>query len=143
MQHAFGLPVGYSDHTLGTEVAIAAVARGATVIEKHFTLNRSLPGPDHLASLEPAELKQLVSAIRNVEQALGNGIKQPAAAKLPNRTIARRSIVAATSIAKGEQLDLYKLAFKRPGDGLSPMRSWFIVESTAQVGYRQDDLIKL
>jgi len=143
MQQAFGLPVGYSDHTLGIEVAIAAVARGATVIEKHFTLNRNLPGPDHLASLEPAELKQLVSAIRNVEQALGNGIKQPAVEELPNRSIARRSIVAATSIAKDERLDLHKLAFKRPGDGISPMLSWFMAQRTAPVDYQKDDVIAL
>jgi len=143
MQQAFGLPVGYSDHTLGIEIAIAAVARGATVIEKHFTLDRNLLGPDHLASLEPTELKQLVSAIRNVEQALGNGIKQPAAAELPNRIIARRSIVAASDISKGEILNFNKLAFKRPGNGLSPMHSWFISERTAQANYQKDDLIGL
>jgi len=143
MRQAFRLPVGYSDHTLGIEIAIAAAARGATVIEKHFTLDRTMPGPDHLASLEPAELEQLVSAIRHVEQALGNGTKQPAAAELPNRTIARRSIVAATKINQGETLAFNKLAFKRPGNGISPMHAWFLSRQTAQVDYQKDDLIML
>lgn len=142
MRDAFALPVGYSDHTLGIEVSIAAVARGATVIEKHFTLDRSLPGPDHVASLEPAELTQLVRAIRNVEQALGSSSKQPAPEELPNRKVARRSVVAAAPIAAGDALTLDKLTFKRPGDGISPMDIWFLADRTARRSYDSDELIE-
>lgn len=141
MRDAFGLPVGYSDHTLGLEVSIAAVARGATVIEKHFTLDRTLPGPDHAASLEPAELVQLVSAIRNVELALGSRIKQPAPEELANRKVARRSVVAAGPIGRGEALTLDKLACKRPGDGISPIDIWFLADRPARDDYQTDDLI--
>src|SRR5271169_4924699 len=104
LKSAFGLPVGYSDHTPGIEIAIAAAALGAEVIEKHFTLDRSLPGPDHLASLEPVELQQMVTAIRHIEAALGSGIKGPAPCELPNLSVARKSVVAARPLPAGQQL---------------------------------------
>ncbi len=143
MRQAFGLPVGYSDHTLGIEMSIAAVARGATVIEKHFTLDRHLPGPDHLASLEPAELKQLVSAIRNVEAGLGSAQKLPAPAERPNRAVARRSVVASRSIAKGELLTIEMLDCKRPGTGLSPMDIWSLLDSPALRDFAADEQIEI
>ena len=138
---AFGLPVGYSDHTLGIEVSIAAVARGACVIEKHFTLDRTLPGPDHVASLEPAELKQLVSAIRNVEQALGSTLKQPDAQEVLNRPVARRSVVAARNINQGEIFTYDMLTSKRPGTGISPIDIWSLVGRRADRNYRSDEMI--
>lgn len=141
MRDAFGLPVGYSDHTLGLEVSIAAVARGATVIEKHFTLDRGLPGPDHSASLEPTELKDLVRSIRSVEQALGSTVKCPAPEELGNRRVARRSVVSARPIVAGEPLTQDKLASKRPGDGISPMDIWFLGNRTARRDYGVDELI--
>ena len=116
---AFGVAVGYSDHTAGIEVPIAAVALGARVIEKHFTLDRTLPGPDHLASLEPAELKAMVQAIRNIEQALGDGIKRPSPSELKNKTIARKSIHLSRELPAGTILKEEHLVMKRPGDGLS------------------------
>ena len=119
---AFGIGYGYSDHTLGIEVPIAAVALGATVIEKHFTLDRTMPGPDHQASLEPGELAAMVAAIRNIERAMaGDGIKRPSPSECGNRAIARRSLVAARPISAGEQFGPDNLAAKRPGTGLSPM----------------------
>jgi N-acetylneuraminate synthase len=124
LKSAFGLPVGYSDHTEGITVPIAAVARGAVVIEKHFTLDRTLPGPDHKASLEPGELKQMVTAIRMVEQALGSGRKHPTPCELKNMSVARRSLVAACTITAGEPFTVDNLAVKRPGNGLSPMQYW-------------------
>lgn len=142
MASAFGLPVGYSDHTLGQAVAIAAVARGACVIEKHFTLDRQLPGPDHAASLEPAELQQLITAIRHVEQALGAGIKQPAPQEMANRPIARRSIVAARPIRRGEVYSADMLTCKRPGTGLSPMDIWSLFGRAAQRDYQTDECIE-
>lgn len=120
LKDAFGLPVGYSDHTSGIDIAIAATALGAEVIEKHFTLNRSLPGPDHAASLEPGELRQMVAAIRHVEAALGDGIKAPAHCELPNISVARKSVVAAHSLSAGHQLAIGDLDIKRPGAGLAP-----------------------
>ena len=118
----FGVNVGYSDHTLGIEVPIAAVALGATVIEKHFTLDRTLPGPDHAASLEPAELKAMVKAIRNIELALsGDGKKEPSKSELKNKTIARKSIHLIKNLPKGHILTEKDLIMKRPGDGISPM----------------------
>jgi N-acetylneuraminate synthase len=141
MATAFGLPVGYSDHTLGIEVSIAAVARGACVIEKHFTLDRSLPGPDHAASLEPNELIQLIRAIRHVELALGSPLKQPAAHETANRMIARRSVVAARAIAKGETLNLDMLTSKRPGGGVSPLDIWSLQGRVTARSYETDDLI--
>ena len=120
LKSSFGLPVGYSDHTPGIEIAIAAVAMGAVVIEKHFTLDRSLPGPDHAASLEPAELQQMVTAIRNVEAAFGTGIKAPAPCELPNLSVARKSVVAARALTAGYRLTAGDLDIKRPGNGLAP-----------------------
>lgn len=142
MAAAFGLPVGYSDHTAGIEVSIAAVARGATVIEKHFTLDRSLPGPDHAASLEPSELKALIRAIRNVESALGSPIKCPAPEEIPNRAIARRSLVASRLIRAGETFTVDALAWKRPGTGISPLLLWDMVGRTAAHDYAPDELIQ-
>lgn len=139
---AFGVQVGYSDHTKGIEVAIAAVALGATIIEKHFTLSRDLPGPDHQASLEPAELKAMVAAIRNIEQALGDGVKRPTAGELKNRPIARKSIVASRAIAAGEILSSDNLAAKRPGAGISPMRWDEVVGRPASRAYAEDELIQ-
>lgn len=142
MAAAFGLPVGYSDHTLGIEVSLAAVARGATVIEKHFTLDRTLPGPDHAASLEPVELKQLVGAIRHIEQALGSPLKAPAPEEASNRPIARRSLVAARPMRRGETISADTLAFKRPGHGISPMAFWDLLGRPAQRDYDTDELIE-
>lgn len=140
---AFGVPVGYSDHTQGIEVSIAAVALGATVIEKHFTLDRTLPGPDHQASLEPQELGALVSAIRNVERALGEGIKRPTASELRNRAVARKSIVARVGIARGERFSAENLDTKRPGTGLSPMLWDQVVGKVARRDFNPDEPIEL
>jgi N,N'-diacetyllegionaminate synthase len=138
---AFGVAVGYSDHTLGIEVPIAAVAMGATVIEKHFTLDRTLPGPDHKASLEPNEFKAMVQAIRNIEKALGDGIKRPSPSEAKNKPIARKSLVAATAIRAGECFTEVNLAIKRPGTGISPMRWDEYVGRAAQKDYQEDELI--
>lgn len=143
IQRAFGVAVGYSDHTPGIEVAIAAVALGATIIEKHFTLDRNLPGPDHKASLEPHELQAMVTAIRNVEQAMGNGIKCASPSELKNRPISRKSIVAARAIEEGEIFSNDNLAAKRPGTGISPMRWDEVVGRKARRRYAQDELIEL
>ncbi|MCG8449787.1 MAG: N-acetylneuraminate synthase [Pirellulales bacterium] len=121
MRTAFGQPVGYSDHTLGIDVGIASVALGACILEKHFTLDRTLPGPDHCASLEPSELRQLVQGVRTVEAALGDGKKQPAACELNTADAARKSLVAATSIPAGTPLTEDLIAIKRPGTGLPPI----------------------
>lgn len=138
---AFGLPVGYSDHTLGIEISLAAVARGATVIEKHFTLSRQLPGPDHAASLEPQELKQLVSGIRHIEAALGSSIKAPAPEEMPNRAVARRSLVAARPIVHGSVIAAADLAFKRPGTGMSPIDFWDMLGRVAPRDFGTDEPI--
>ena len=137
----FGVDVGYSDHTLGIEVPIAAVAMGAKVIEKHFTLDKTMEGPDHKASLEPHELKAMVKAIRNIEQALGNGIKKPSKSEEPNMVVARKSIVASKPIKKGETFSEDNLAIKRPGDGKSPMRWDEIIGAVAQKDYNVDEKI--
>ncbi len=142
MAQAFGLPVGYSDHTLGIEMSIAAVARGASVIEKHFTLDRTLPGPDHAASLEPGELKHMVSAIRNIETGLGSTRKLPAPAERPNRAVARRSIVARRPIAAGEVLTLEMLDCKRPGTGVSPMDIWSLIGRPASRAFAADEQVE-
>ena len=142
MAAAFGLPVGYSDHTLGIEVSLAAVARGATIIEKHFTLDRTLPGPDHAASLEPGELTQLIACIRNIEKALGSAVKAPAAAEMSNRLVARRSVVAARPIRQGELISAEALATKRPGSGVSPMDLWGLLGRPAVRDFDTDDLIE-
>lgn len=133
--------VGYSDHTLGIEVSLAAVALGATVIEKHFTLDRNLPGPDHVASLEPDELKSMVSQIRNIEVALGDGVKRAMPSELENLSLVRRSIVANSSIRKGEIFSELNLAAKRPGTGISPMRWDRIIGSRAIRDFHVDELI--
>jgi N,N'-diacetyllegionaminate synthase len=133
--------VGYSDHTLGIEVSIAAVALGATVIEKHFTLDRNLPGPDHKASLEPDELNSMVTQIRNVEKALGDGVKRPMPSELENMDLIRRSIVAKCSIRKGEILSELNLSTKRPGTGISPMDWDRLIGSEATRNFDEDELI--
>jgi N,N'-diacetyllegionaminate synthase len=140
---AFGVQVGYSDHSPGIEVSLAAVALGATVIEKHFTLDRNLPGPDHKASLEPAELKALVEAIRNIEKALGDGIKRPTASELRNRPVARKSLVAARCIKCGEAFGVDNITAKRPGTGISPMRLNEIIGRQASRDFSADELIVL
>jgi len=136
-----GVKVGYSDHTIGIEVPIAATAMGACVIEKHFTLDRTLPGPDHAASLEPEELLAMVSAIRNIEKALGDGVKKPSPSEVENLPIVRKSIVAATAIRKGESFTDENLAVKRSGTGVSPMEWDRVMGSVADVDYLKDDLI--
>ncbi|WP_462325997.1 N-acetylneuraminate synthase [Desulfoplanes sp.] len=138
-----GIRVGYSDHTVGIEVPIAAVAIGATVIEKHFTLDRNLPGPDHRASLEPGELEDMVRSIRNIETAMGSGIKTPSPSESKNKPIARKSIVAGQKILKGEILSEENLAVKRPGTGLSPMRWDEVVGTFAKQDFQDDDFIKM
>ena len=140
---AFGVAVGYSDHTQGIEVAIAAVAMGASVIEKHFTLDRNLPGPDHKASLEPKELKEMVSAIRNIEIALGDGIKRLTPSEARNKPVMRKSIVAISKIEKGEVFNLQNIAIKRPGTGISPMRWDEVIGRTSTRDFWEDELIDL
>lgn len=138
---AFHVPVGYSDHTLGIDVAVAAVARGAVMLEKHLTLDRKRPGPDHAASTEPAEFARMVETIRHVEAALGDGTKIPQAAELVNIPVARKAIVAARAIAAGERFTADNLAVKRPGIGLAPIMLWEKIGTTAQRAYRADEAI--
>jgi len=139
--NTFDVAYGYSDHTLGIEVDIAAVAMGAIVIEKHFTLDKTMRGPDHKASLEPEELKAMVQAIRNIELALGSVIKKPSKSEKPNMVIARKSIVAKQVIKEGELFSKENLAIKRPGNGMSPMRWDEIVGTKAPKNYKEDELI--
>ena len=141
LRAAFGLPVGLSDHTPGIAIPIAAVARGATIIEKHFTLDRKLPGPDHLASLEPNELCAMVTGIRQTEAALGDGYKRPMAVEWGNRAIARRSLVASKPVKAGERWAPDNLNCKRPGTGISPLRYWEYVGRTVDRDYEADALI--
>lgn len=144
IQRELGVPVGYSDHTLGIEVPIAAVALGATVIEKHFTLDKTLPGPDHKASLEPEELKAMVSAIRNIEKAIGgSGLKEVSKSEAKNKPIARKSIVATKAIKKGDLFSVENLTIKRPGTGISPMQWDEVIGKTAKKDFEEDDLIEL
>ncbi|MBU1019870.1 MAG: N-acetylneuraminate synthase [Firmicutes bacterium] len=143
IQEEFHVQVGYSDHTNGIEVPIAAVALGATIIEKHFTLDRKMEGPDHKASLEPEELKAMVSAIRHIESALGDGIKQPAESEIKNMEVVRKSIVAKHPIKQGELLTEQNLATKRPGNGLSPMKWYEVVGTNAIKDFNEDELIEL
>ncbi|MBF0522473.1 MAG: N-acetylneuraminate synthase [Candidatus Omnitrophica bacterium] len=143
IQKECGVNVGYSDHTLGTEVAIAAVVLGARVIEKHFTLDRNLPGPDQSASLEPGELKQMISAIRHIEQALGDGKKKPTRNESKNLLIVRRSLYAAKDIAQGERFTEDNIVAKRPAVGLSPMLWDKVIGQRAQKNYKKDDAITL
>lgn len=142
MKDAFKVKVGYSDHTLGIEIPIAAVALGALVIEKHFTLDKTMEGPDHKASLEPDELKQMVKSIRNIEEALGNGVKTPTESERKNKVVARKSIVAKTTICFGEMLSEENLDIKRPGTGISPMLWNEIIGSKATKDYQTDELIE-
>lgn len=142
MRRAFGLSVGYSDHTEGITIPVAAAALGAVIIEKHFTLNKDMPGPDHKASLEPDELQAMVQAIRTVELALGTGVKIPAADEVANINIVRKSLVAASEIAEGEKISLEKLAAKRAGAGISPMDVWHILNKESSFAYRLDGKIE-
>lgn len=140
---AFGVAVGYSDHTTGIEVAIAAVAMGASIIEKHFTLNRNLPGPDHKASLEPEELKAMVAAIRNIEVALGDGIKRLTPGEARNKPVARKSLVASRAIQAGDVFSAENITAKRPGTGISPMRWDEVIGRAASRNFSADELIEL
>lgn len=140
---AFDVAVGYSDHTQGIEVAIAAVALGACVIEKHFTLDRSLPGPDHGASLEPDELKAMVRAIRNIEAAMGDGVKRASPSETKNKPIARKSLVANAPIRAGERFTAENITAKRPGTGISPMRWDEVIGRVASRDFAADELISL
>ena len=139
----FGVKFGYSDHTLGIEVSIAAVALGACVIEKHFTLNRNQEGPDHRASLEPVELSTMVTSIRNIETALGDGIKKPNMSEIENAKVARKSIVAQCDIKKGEMFTIENLTTKRPGTGINPMNWDSVIGTFSSKDFQADDLIEL
>lgn len=143
MRDAFGLKVGYSDHTRGIEVPVAAAALGAQVIEKHFTLDRTMEGPDHKASLEPDELKAMVSSIRHIESALGTGEKTPSPSELKNRPIARKSIVARTPIRAGEAFTEENITVKRPGSGISPMKWFEVLGAKAPRDFAVDEMIEL
>jgi len=141
MRQEFNVAVGYSDHTLGIEVDIAAVTMGASIIEKHFTLDKAMKGPDHKASLDPAELKAMVTSIRNVENALGDGIKLPSRSEQPNMVVARKSILASQVIKKGDTLTEENIVIKRPGNGMSPMKWDEVVGSVAIKDYQVDEII--
>ena len=143
IKNKFNVKVGYSDHTLGIEVGIAAVALGAEVIEKHFTLDRNMEGPDHKASLEPAEFKQMVKSIRNIEKALGDGNKKPSKSELKNINIARKSLVAAKTIKKGERFTEENMCTKRPGTGIFPMKWDAVIGKTAKRNFEIDELIEI
>jgi len=141
IQKEFGVDIGYSDHTLGIEIDIAAVAMGASCIEKHFTLDKTMEGPDHNASLEPDELKAMVGAIRNIQKALGSSEKKPSPSETVNIDVARKSIVASQSIKKGDKLSSKNITTKRPGTGTSPMKWDEIIATCAKKDYRMDDVI--
>ena len=143
LSREFGVRVGYSDHTKGIEVPIAAVAMGAQIIEKHFTLDHNMEGPDHKASLEPDELKAMVDAVRNIEQAIGDGVKHVSESERKNIAIARKSIIAARSIKKGETLSEENLTVKRPGNGISPMKWKEVIGTVAVRDFKEDELIEL
>lgn len=143
IKEKFNVKVGYSDHTLGIEVAIAAVAMGAEVIEKHFTLDNNMEGPDHKASLEPKELEKMVKAIRNIEKAIGKGMKEPSKSEVKNLEAARKSIVASKFIKKGEPFTEENLICKRPGNGVSPMKWEEIINKTAGKDFEEDEMISL
>ena len=142
IRNTLGVAVGYSDHTLGIEVSVAAVALGASVIEKHFTIDRSLPGPDHKASSEPVELVAMVKAIRNIEVALGSDVKEPTMSEIKNAHIARKSILASQKIEKGETLSTVNLVVKRPGNGMSPMQWDRLIGQVATRTYLPDEMIE-
>lgn len=144
IQTELNVKIGYSDHTLGIEVPIAAVSLGARVIEKHFTLDRNLPGPDHRASLEPNELKSMVTSIRNIEKALsGSGIKEPSKSELKNKQIIRKSIIALKPITEGEIFNNRNIGTKRPGTGISPMKWESVIGQASKYNFEQDELISL
>ncbi len=143
MRDAFGVNVGYSDHTMGHEVAVAAVALGACVIEKHLTLDRTAAGPDHAASLEPADFAEMVRAIRNIEIALGNGIKTPQPSEIDNMAVARKSLVAAVAIREGDQFTSVNITAKRPGSGLSPMLWDDVLGRKATRDFAPNEMIEL
>ena len=141
MSEAFEVKTGYSDHTKGIEIPLAAVAMGAVVIEKHFTLDRGMEGPDHKASLEPQELKDMITGIRHIEEAMGNGEKKPTESEKKNIAVARKSIVADEIIQKGELFTEDNLTVKRPGDGISPMKWYDVIGKTADRNYEKDEKI--
>jgi len=142
LRSAFGLKVGYSDHSEGITIPVAATALGASLIEKHFTVDKSLPGPDHKASLDPDELREMVASIRSVEKSMGNGLKKPMPSELGNRDdVARKSLVAAVDIRKGDRFTVENLQIKRPGTGRSPMEYWELLESKALQDYAEDEVI--
>ena len=141
--HEFCVNYGYSDHSLGIEVPIAAVALGATVIEKHFTLDKEMNGPDHRSSLSPNQLKHMVRSVRNIEQALGDGIKKPSPSETKNINIARRSLVASVDILKGQQFTVDNVTAKRPGSGISPMLFDSIIGRFSRYDIKKDELIVL
>ena len=143
MSDKFNLLVGYSDHTKGIEIPVGAVALGACVIEKHFTLDRNMEGPDHKASLEPTELKAMVDSIRHIEVAIGDGIKKVSASELKNQDIARKSIIASKKINKGDIFSEDNITTKRPGNGINPMRWFELLGKTAKHDYEEDYLIEL
>jgi sialic acid synthase SpsE len=143
IKDTLGVEVGYSDHTQGIEIPVAAVALGARVIEKHFTLDRTMPGPDHQASLEPHELKAMVDAIRNVEAALGDGVKRPSFSELKNKSIVRKSLVAIRDIRAGEPFSADNVGTKRPGTGISPMHWDEVMGRSATRNFSFDELIEL
>ena len=142
LRDELGVKVGYSDHTLGIEVAIAAVAMGAEVIEKHFTIDKNLPGPDHSSSLEPDELKEMVCSIRNIEESMGDGIKRPSSSEIKNIEVARKSIVASTTIKKGDYFTEENITVKRPGNGMSPMRWDTLIGTMSDCDYEKNDQIQ-
>jgi N,N'-diacetyllegionaminate synthase len=143
IKNRFSVKVGYSDHTLGIEIPIAAVALGAQIIEKHFTLDKNMEGPDHKASLEPDELKKMIIAVRNIEKSIGNGIKKPSDSERKNMEVARKSIVAKTNIFAGEVFTEDNLTVKRPGNGISPMKWFEVLGKTANKNFKEDELITL
>lgn len=142
LRDAFGLPVGFSDHSRGIHIASAAVALGATVIEKHLTLDRNLPGPDHRASIEPHEMAAMITAIRDVEAALGDGRKVPAPEEIPNRAVARRSLVALRAVRAGERFTEDNLGLKRPGNGVPPIEYWSYLGKTAGRDYAANEALE-
>lgn len=143
LKEKFNCMVGYSDHTKGIEVPVAAVAMGAKVIEKHFTLDKNMEGPDHKASLEPQELQTMITAIRNIEKAIGNGEKLPTKSEIANKTVARKSIIALKNIKKGEELTTENLTTKRPGNGISPMKWYEVLGTKAVRDFQEDELIEI
>ncbi len=142
LHEIFGLQVGYSDHSLGIEVSLAAVAKGANIIEKHFTMNKNLPGPDHKASLEPNELKTMIECIRNIEVSFGDGIKRPQRSELLNKSVARKSLYAKKFIKKGEIIEDSMISIKRPEEGISPMELWNLLGTEAKKDYKKGEVLK-